>query len=448
MTSSDDDSVNIQARLLDRGVVSPYEDDDRAKSVRNSRGSHKIEDVGSNGELWTAMLVFKSYIGAGILSLPYAFAQGKFIAANALTLLSAFLSLYCIWLLLDVHSALPASVTSLEDIAQACFGGRATRQGRASFFAVQFALAFTQTGFSIAYVLFISQSIGSFVPLWDWRWFAVALVPLLYGLVLIKQLKSLGAIVALGFIAIMAALIAVVVYVLIDHRSALYLHLHDGAFLTQVDVANIPICLGLIVYVFEGIGLVVPLKKAMRRPQRFRRIISLSYVFMTLLFTAFPTVCYFALDNVSSGGIIADLPQFGAWAPLSIALKVVLSLALWVTYPVQMFPVLEIVENHLFTRTTPNLELKRNYVRFVAVIVTVLVAVLVPHFSLFMSLIGNLGSAMLMFVVPTVCHIRMFSGATAFPKLMFHVAIVLFGVVVAVIGTYMSVSELIAAGGT
>ncbi len=426
-------------RLLD------LSDDDDRSSRKRGVSSSKIEDVGTNSVLWTLMLIFKSYVGAGVLSLPYAFAQGKFIAANVLTLVSSFVSLYCIWLLLEVHASLPASVTSLEDIVQASLGGRASRPGRAGYFAVQFIIAFTQTGFSIAYVIFIAQSVGSFVPHWDWRWFAVLFLPLFYALLLIKQLKSLGFIVALGFVAIIAALIAVLVYIFIDHGSALQLNLHNAAFVTQFDLANVPICLGLIVYVFEGIGLVVPLKKAMQQPKHFRATITVAYVFLTLLFTVFPSICYLALDTVSSSGIIADLPQFGVWSPLSISLKIVLSLALWVTYPVQMFPVLEIIDNHLFTRSTPNLALKRNYVRFVAVVVTVLVAVLVPRFSLFMSLIGNLGSALLMFVVPTVCHVRMLSGVTSFPRLMFHVAIVVFGLVVAVIGTYMSVQSLIEA---
>jgi proton-coupled amino acid transporter len=420
--------------LHQHGAASSSADDDR-------ENRSKIEDVGTNTFAWTLMLIFKTYIGAGILGLPYAFAQGKFIVANVATVLCSVLSLYCIWLLLEAHAALPGNVTSLEDIVQASFGGRRTRIGRATFYFVQFIIAFTQTGFSIAYVIFVGQSIGSFAPHIDWRWFAFMFLPLFYALLLMKQFKSLGALVSFAFLSILAALVAVLAFCFAVHVDSFKANL-NRAFLTQFEPANIPVCLGLIVYVFEGIGLVVPLRKAMKEPARFRSAVSIAYVFLTILFAVFPSLCYLALTDVSSGGVIADLPTTGAWGGLSIALKIVLSVALWITYPVQMWPVLEICENHLFTRFTPDLETKRNYVRFVSAVFTVLIAVLVPHFSLFMALIGNLGSAMLMFVIPTACHVRVLHKSTSYIRLAFHALIMLFGIAIAIIGTIMSIDAL------
>jgi proton-coupled amino acid transporter len=422
------------AGLLHGGGGGAATDDDRDKRS-------KIEDVGTNTFAWTLMLIFKTYIGAGILGLPYAFAQGKFIAANVATLVCSLLSLYCIWLLLEAHAALPGNVTSLEDIVKESFGGRRTKLGRIGYFFVQFIIAFTQTGFSIAYVIFVGQSIGSFAPHIDWRWFAFMFLPLFYALLLMKQFKSLGALVSFAFLSILGALVAVLAFCFAVHWDSFKANLNH-AFLTQFEAANLPVCLGLVVYVFEGIGLVVPLRKAMKEPARFRSAVSLAYVFLTILFSVFPSLCYLALTDVSSGGVIADLPTSGSWAALSIALKVVLSVALWITYPVQMWPVLEIVENHLFNRFTPQLETKRNYVRFVATVFTVLIAVLVPHFSLFMALIGNLGSAMLMFVIPTACHVQVLRKSTSYIRLAFHGLIIAFGIAIAVIGTIMSIDAL------
>lgn len=65
-----------------------------------------------------------------------------------------------------------------------------------------------------------------------------------------------------------------------------------------------------------------------------------------------------------------------------------------------MFPVFEIFENALFDAQSAHLVMKRNVLRLLLVIMTLVIAATVPHFGLFISLIGNLGSSMLMFVLP------------------------------------------------
>jgi len=48
--------------------------------------NEKIEDVGNNSTLGTFVLTLKSYIGSGILGLPFAFLQGKPCARSIPTL--------------------------------------------------------------------------------------------------------------------------------------------------------------------------------------------------------------------------------------------------------------------------------------------------------------------------------------------------------------------------
>ena len=122
------------------------------------RGTGKIEDVGSTSYWRTVLLLFKTYVGAGILGLPRAYANGHFIASNIGVAICAALSLYCILLLIKVHDTMDSRITSLEEIGQEAFGGRKTRAGRAVFKLVQAVILFTQTGFSIAYVIFVAHA--------------------------------------------------------------------------------------------------------------------------------------------------------------------------------------------------------------------------------------------------------------------------------------------------
>ena len=135
--------------------------------------------------------------------------------------------------------------------------------------------------------------------------------------------------------------------------------------------------------------------------------------------------------------IVGNLPeQTLQW--LSMLIKISICVALCFTYPVQMFPVFEIFENvnsaalfiarvfvadrifAIASRTTrqalldaqsAHLEMRRNALRFAFVVLTLVVAATVPHFALFISLIGNLGSSMLMFVLPVrVCFLVLSSN--------------------------------------
>ena len=129
------------------------------------RKSTKIQEVGTNGQLWTLIVIFKAYIGAGIMGLPSAFNKGHFIASNIgyetlgkkkkkkkkkkSVWFVAALSLFCIKMLMAVHESLPpGQITSLEEIGCEVFGGHKKRMGRASLIAVKVIVAYTQIGFS------------------------------------------------------------------------------------------------------------------------------------------------------------------------------------------------------------------------------------------------------------------------------------------------------------
>ena len=75
------------------------------------------------------------------------------------------------------------------------------------------------------------------------------------------------------------------------------------------------------------------------------------------------------------------------------------------------------------------------------VVLTLAVAALVPYFSLFMSLIGNIGSSALMFILPTIFHIKVRGGSRL--KRGLHSLLVIFGIIAAIIGTYVTVVTLV-----
>jgi hypothetical protein len=62
--------------LLESSHASEFLDEE-IETNEDRTTPRKIEDVGTNGSFWTFVLTTKTYLGSGLLSLPYAFAQGS-----------------------------------------------------------------------------------------------------------------------------------------------------------------------------------------------------------------------------------------------------------------------------------------------------------------------------------------------------------------------------------
>ena len=88
-------------------------------------------------------------------------------------------------------------------------------------------------------------------------------------------------------------------------------------------------------YTFEGIGLVMPMRRAMRNPDNYLIVLDTGFVIVALMVLSFGTIGYIGFGDDVSDQITLDLPP-GA---LSVIIKVMLILAIWATYPVQMWPV-------------------------------------------------------------------------------------------------------------
>jgi hypothetical protein len=79
------DPVQLFRRFFAAKVVMSHKktdgDEQRTALViqADSPETQKIEDVGNNSTLGTFILTLKSYIGSGILGLPFAFLQGTFV---------------------------------------------------------------------------------------------------------------------------------------------------------------------------------------------------------------------------------------------------------------------------------------------------------------------------------------------------------------------------------
>ena len=114
-----------------------------------------------------------------------------------------------------------------------------------------------------------------------------------------------------------------------------------------VNPAQIPLALCAILYSYEGINLILPVESAMRNPQHFAPVFCASMAVVALILATVAVVCVYAFGNVTSGSVTAfllaqykDDDSVTTWIMIA---NTAVSLSVLLTYPLQLFPALELL---------------------------------------------------------------------------------------------------------
>ena len=78
----------------------------------------------------------------------------------------------------------------------------------------------------------------------------------------------------------------------------------DG--LQTINQESIWTMVGFSVYVYEGIGVIMPIMDACECPERFDKILAQAFFTLTVVYCIFPEVCYIALGNTSTKTFITQ----------------------------------------------------------------------------------------------------------------------------------------------
>lgn len=206
---------------------------------------------------------------------------------------------------------------------------------------------------------------------------------------------------------------------------------------------NVPFAMGVACYCYEGFAMTLPLEASMKNPRRFPSILGLAVAAITVLYVAFGLVGYLAFKGNTQEIITLNL--HGDW--VTVAVKLGLCLGLFLTFPVMMHPVHEIVEDNLaktpvyrrYVQPHPKVaEGVKKGVRTAIVLISAFIAVRVPAFATFIALVGSSVCAMLAFVLPGLFHFSLsrrddpswekaLSGLSDFLLILFGLAFATYG---------------------
>jgi proton-coupled amino acid transporter len=393
---------------------------------------------GTASELRTAGNIFISIVGAGVLGLPYVFKTSGWAVAVTTVTLAASLTYYCMLLLVmckDKALAKGMRCYTYGDLGQEAYGA-AGRQ------LVDVLICISQIGCCIAYLIFLGTNLSSIFTgaTKQSSFFIFMLIPFEMCIACVRSLAALAPFSIFADICNMAALALVV-------REDFRNFKGFGDLNSFTTVPTIAFAMGIGIYCFEGFGMTITLEASMQKPKKFGKILALMLSLITLVYVAFGFVGYLAFREETRDIITLNLPA--SWT--TVLVKAGLIIALFFTFPVMMYPVHEIVDHKLLTSTwfqkivmpSPHLHvLLANAVRGITVLAVAIVAVSVPGFGIFISLVGGTVCALLAFVLPSLFHMHLCWDTAHWTTRIFDIVLIVCGVLFAIYSTYTTVAQL------
>ncbi|KAK7379689.1 hypothetical protein VNO78_34378 [Psophocarpus tetragonolobus] len=380
--------------------------------------------------------IFISIVGSGVLGLPYSFKKTGWVTGLFMLFLVAFLTYHCMMLLVHTRRKLHYSNVGSPKINS--FGDLGfVISGHLGKLCIDVMIVISHCGFCVSYLIFISTTLAFLAggtSAWPLFWgltpkvlFLWGCFPFQLGLNAIPTLTHLAPLsIFADFVDIAAKGVVMVedVFVFMKNRPPLEAFGGWSMFFYGLGVA---------VYAFQGIGMVLPLESEAKDKEKFGGVLGLGMFLICLLYVAFAALGYFAFGEETQGIITTNLGQ----GVVSAFVQLGLCINLFFTFPLMMNPVYEVVERRLCDY---------KYclcLRWLLVLGVSLVALLVPNFADLLSLLGSSICVILGFVLPAMFHYLVFKEEMSRSCMLWDWALVGFGLLIAVIGTWSSLMHIL-----
>lgn len=290
-------------------------------------------------------------------------------------------------------------------------------------------------GFCAAYIIFVGNNMHSLVPKLSVVEWVAALSPVFIGMSWLRSLKFLAPSSTVAVITVLAVITVVLEYGFSD-RGIKSLHTYN-----KVNLAGLPIFWGVAAFGYCVHGLVLPMYRVSAAPQHFGKVINASIFTVMLLYGVFGICGYLFFGAATESVITLNLN------PHSLVVKIVksaLCVVLCCTFPIQLFPVTTLVESSVLAGRTgkPTYWLEQNLVRMAEVVFVAGIALAIPLFGLFSSLIGAFSVSAIMLIMPCIFYLKMFWDELGTGAIAFCYFVLVLGVFGSVISTVVDVLDI------
>lgn len=410
------------------------------------------DGVGGHG-FWAAWFgVMCTMAGTGILQLPYTLKQGGWVcvvmivAVAALTNYTAKLVIKALyWGASAEHRHLqlhdndaegletPAVVSAARlagypEIGRAAFGTagvvvvhlfhKATLFGVSTLFLI-LSSKFLMEGLGGAGEGLVA-SIGDDEAVWQQRWTAISAGLVLLPVLAFRTLGEIAPLSALGMTASVATVVVVVVVSLKVMPVTSKSNATDALPLpfgftasnrtspghTTVDTASLPSAFSAIILSFGGHAVFPSLEAGLERRSSFPAVLNAAFSALVFVYLLTAAVGYAAFGDQVYSPILCNLPRKGPLGRLTAVTKLLVAFHVLTAYPILMNVLVREIEVGLRMERSSWSAVEQLAAgtahRAVWVALTTVVALYVPYFPEFMTLVGAICLTMIVFVLPVV----------------------------------------------
>ncbi|XP_025197685.1 proton-coupled amino acid transporter-like protein pathetic isoform X2 [Melanaphis sacchari] len=402
-------------------------------------------------DMETFIHLLKGSLGSGILAMPLAFMNAGLVFGLVATAVIGFVCTYCVHILVKSSHKLcrrmQVPALGFADVAEVAFlaGPPAFHKFSGLFRGlVNTFLTIDLLGCCCVYIVFVAKNIkqvmDEYVLELNVRWYMLMMLPLVIAMNLIRNLKYLAPFSMIANFLVGICMTITFWYVFQDVPST-----KTVPYIT--DWHKWPLFFGTAIFALEGIGVVMPLENNMKTPQHFIGCPSVLNIGMSIVVVLYSTVGLFGFlkyGDKTEGSITLNLPKDQL---LAQSVKVMIAVAIFLTYSLQFYVPFEIIWKGTKHRFTSHPVLFEYLLRVFLVVCTVCVAIACPNLGPVISLVGALCLSFLGLILPScidlvTCWEEPGLGR-GYWRLWKNLAIIMFGILGLVTGVYSSVLDII-----
>lgn len=384
----------------------------------------------------TCLNLTNAVSGIGVLSMPYAVAQGGWLSLLLFALVGA-VCYYTGTLIERCMRADPGAIASYPDIGKFAFGS-AGRRAIAFFMYVELYLV------AISFLVLEGDNLdklfpGSSVQLMGggYRLQGKQLFIALAAAVVLPTtwLKNLGVLAYVSAVGLVASAVLT--------ASLVWAGVAETGFrrnsTSVLNTGGLPTSLGLYFVCFTGHAVFPTIYSSMKNNRHFSKVLLISSVLCSVNYGLTAVLGYMIYGDDVQSQVTLNLPSGKLYTKVAIVTTLINPLA---KYALLVAPITAAIEERfsLPAGSAP----ARVSISTVVVVSTAVVASTVPFFGYLMSFIGSFLSVMATVIFPCLCFLKIYMAVGIRRIEVAAIAgILMMGVFVAVTGTYTSLQQII-----
>ena len=377
---------------------------------------------------WKAVVNLTSDIeGTGLLALPYVIAQSGLVAIAALVIIP-FIAYYTGAILIDcLYESNEAGErvrvrSNYKELGQAC----SSRFGGIIATAVQLIELFLLA--SLYLVLCASLVIATFpeLPLSEKVWMVIAAAVGLPA-IFVKNLSQVAWMSLLSVVALLVAVVAVLAYGIAHHSTWV------ASDIIVWNTDGVPVALAIIIFSYVCHPVLPGIEANMKNKSQFRTMLTLTFISVAIIKVVFSVCAFLSFSSNMEEVIVNSLPM----GIIRRSVNAVLIVNVVFSYPFIVISIIEIIEESIsaesFSFKIPDL------VWFIGIRVftnflTLIPAISIPHFALFMAFAGSLTGSCSAFIFPPLFHLILKKKELKLYHYIIDVSVVIFGILASIFG--------------